>query len=63
MVEIMNSPTITVRIEPELLKVMDKLVSQGIAKTRSDLLRKALLKYLSRYAEIDSRNLYLSPEL
>ena len=63
MVEIMNSPTITIRIEPELLKVMDKLVSQGIAKTRSDLLRKALLKYLSRYAEIDSRNLYLSSEL
>ena len=63
MVEIMNSPTITVRIEPELLKVMDKLVSQGIAKTRSDLLRKALLEYLSRYAEIDSRTLYLSPEV
>ena len=59
----MNSPTITVRIEPELLKVMDKLVSQGIAKTRSDLLRKALLEYLSRYAEIDSRTLYLSPDL
>jgi len=59
----MNSPTITIRIEPELLKIIDELVSQGIAKTRSDLLRKALLKYLSRYAEIDSRNLYLSPEL
>ena len=59
----MNSPTITIRIEPELLKIIDELVSQGIAKTRSDLLRKALLKYLSRYAEIDNRNLYLSPEL
>ena len=59
----MNSPTITIRIEPELLKVMDKLVSQGIAKNRSDIVRKALLKYLSRYAEIDGRNLYLSPEL
>ena len=59
----MNSPTITIRIEPELLKILDELVSQGIAKTRSDLLRKALLKYLSRYVEIDDRMLYLSPEL
>ena len=59
----MNSPTITIRIEPELLKVMDKLVSQGIAKNRSDIVRKALLKYLSRYVEIDDRMLYLSPEV
>jgi len=59
----MNSPTITIRIEPELLKILDELVSQGIAKTRSDLLRKALLKYLSRYVEIDDRMLYLSPEV
>jgi len=59
----MNSPTITIRVEPELLKLIDKLVEEGIAKTRSEIVRKALLEYLSRYAEIDSRNLYLSPEL
>jgi len=58
----MNSPTITIRIELELLKVMDKLVSQGIAKNRSDLIRKALLEYLSKHTEIDDKMLYLTPE-
>ena len=47
----MNSPTITIRIELELLKVMDKLVSQGIAKTRSDLLRKVNFNYVVHYGK------------
>jgi len=57
----LNSPTITVRIEHELLKIMDKFVSQGIGKSRSDIVRKALLEYLSRHAKIDTKNLYLTP--
>jgi len=59
----MNSPTITLRIEPGLLKIMDKLVREGIAKNRSDIVRKALIQYLSKYVEIDDRMLYLSPEV
>jgi len=59
----MNSPTITIRVEPELLKLIDKLVEEGIAKTRSEIVRKALLEYLSRHAKIDTRNLYLTLEL
>ena len=45
----MNSPTITIRVEPELIKIIDKLVKEGIGKSRSDILRKALLHYLSEY--------------
>jgi len=59
----MNSPAITVRIEPELLKVMDELVQKGIAKNKSAIVRKALIEYLSKHAEIDDTMLYLTPEL
>jgi len=59
----MNSPTITIRIEPELLKVMDELVQKGIFKNKSSIVREALIRFLREYAGIDDRMLYLSPEL
>ena len=59
----MNSPTITVRIEPELLKIIDELIQKGIFKNKSTIIRKALIRFLREYAEIDDRMLYLSPEL
>jgi len=58
----MNSPVLNVRLEPYIIQLIDRLVSQGIAKNRSDLIRKALLEYLSKHAEIDDRMLYLTPE-
>jgi len=59
----LNSPTITVRIEPELLRIMDKLVRKGIFQSKSAIVREALIRFLREYAEIDDRMLYLSPEL
>jgi len=59
----MNSPTITIRIEPELLKIMNEPVQKGIFKNKSTIVREALIRFLREYAEINSRNLYLSPEL
>jgi len=59
----LNSPTITVRIEPELLKIIDELIQKGIFKNKSTIIRKALIRFLREYAEIDDRMLYLSPEL
>ena len=59
----MNSPTLTIRIEPALLEIMDKLVQKGIFKNKSTIIRKALIRFLREYAEIDDRMLYLSPEL
>ena len=59
----MNSPTITIRIEPELLKIINELVQKGIFKNKSSIIREALIRFLREYTEIDSRNLYLSPEL
>ena len=58
----MNSPTITIRVEPELIKIIDKLVKEGIGKSRSDILRKALLHYLSEYVVLDAKHLYLTIE-
>ena len=59
----MNSPTLTIRIEPALLEIMDKLVRKGIFQSKSAIVRKALIRFLREYAEIDDRMLYLSPEL
>ena len=59
----MNSPIVSIRVEPGILELMNKVVQKGIAKNRSDLIRKALLEYLSKHAEIDDRMLYLTPEL
>ena len=59
----MNSPVLNVRLEPYIIRLIDKLVQKGIAKNRSDLIRKALLEYLSKHTEIDDRMLYLTPEL
>jgi len=59
----MNSPTITVRIEPKVIEIMDSLVQKGIFKNKSTIVREALIRFLREYAEINSRNLYLSPEL
>ena len=59
----MNSPTITIRIEPELLKIINELVQKGIFKNKSSIIREALIRFLREYAEIDDRMLYLSPEL
>jgi len=59
----LNSPNITVRIEPELLKIIDELIQKGIFKNKSTIIRKALIRFLREYAEIDDRMLYLSPEL
>ena len=59
----MNSPTITIRIEPELLKIMNELVQKGIFKNKSSIVREALIRFLREYAKIDDRMLYLSPEL
>jgi len=36
----MSSPTITIRVELEIIKIIDKLVKEGIAKSRSDIVRK-----------------------
>ena len=55
----MNSPVLNVRLEPYIIKLIDKVVQKGIAKNRSDLIRKALLEYLSKYVEIDDRMVYL----
>ena len=38
----MNSPTITIRVEPELLKIIDELVQKGIFKNKSSIVREAL---------------------
>ena len=35
----MNSPTITIRIEPELLKIMNELVQKDIFKNKSSIIR------------------------
>ena len=59
----MNSPTITVRIEPKVIEIMDSLVQKGIFKNKSSIIREALIRFLREYAEIDDRMLYLSPEL
>ena len=59
----MNSPTLTIRVEPALLEIMDKLVRKGIFQSKSAIVREALIRFLREYAEIDDRMLYLSPEL
>jgi len=59
----MNSPILTIRIEPALLEVMDKLVRKGVFQSKSAIVREALIRFLREYAEIDDRMLYLSPEL
>ena len=59
----MNSPTITIRVEPELVKIMNELVQKGIFKNKSSIVREALTRFLREYAEIDDRMLYLSSEL
>ena len=56
----MNSPVLNLRLEPYIIRLIDKVVQKGIAKNRSDLIRKALLEYLSKYVEIDDRMVYLS---
>jgi len=38
---------VAARLPPELLKRMDRAVEEGLAKSRSDLIRKALVFYLS----------------
>ena len=58
----MNSPVLNVRLDPYIVQLIDKLVQKGIAKNRSDLIRKALLEYLSKHTKIDDRMLYLTPE-
>ena len=58
----MNSPILTIRIEPALLEVMDKLVRKGVFQSKSAIVREALIRFLREYAEIDDRMLYLSPE-
>jgi len=55
-----NSPVLNLRLEPYIIRLIDKVVQKGIAKNRSDLIRKALLEYLSKYVEIDDRMVYLS---
>ncbi|MCD6240992.1 ribbon-helix-helix protein, CopG family [Candidatus Bathyarchaeota archaeon] len=59
----MNSPTITIRIEAELLKIMDELVQKRIFRNKSAIVREALIRFLKQYAEINPRMLYLTPEL
>jgi len=59
----MNSPAITIRVEPELVKIMNELVQKGIFKNKSSIVREALTRFLREYAEIDDRMLYLSSEL
>jgi len=59
----MNSPVLNLRLKPYIIQLIDKLVREGIAKNRSDLIRKALLEYLSKHAEIDDRMLYLSSDM
>ena len=59
----MNSPAITIRVEPELVKIMNELVQKGMFKNKSSIVREALIRFLREYAEIDDRMLYLSPEL
>jgi len=59
----MNSPAITIRVELELVKIMNELVQKGIFKNKSSIIREALIRFLREYAEIDDRMLYLSPEL
>jgi len=58
-----NSPTITIRIEAELLKIMDELVQKRIFRNKSAIVREALIRFLKQYAEINPRMLYLTPEL
>jgi Arc/MetJ-type ribon-helix-helix transcriptional regulator len=41
-----NTPTITIRLEPELIKILDQLVMEGKFKSKSHILRKSLLYYL-----------------
>jgi len=59
----MSSPTITIRVELEIIKIIDKLVKEGIAKSRSDIVRKALIRYLSQCIKLDLKNLYLTAEM
>ena len=59
----MNSPTITIRIEPKVLELMNKLVREGIFKSKSEILRKALLQFLAKYEKLDPIDLYLTIEL
>ena len=58
----MNSPTITIRVEPKVLELMNRLVREGIFKSKSEILRKALLQFLSKYEKLDPIDLYLTVE-
>ena len=58
----MNSPTVTIRVEPKVLELMNMLVREGIFKSKSEILRKALLQFLSKYEKLDPIDLYLTVE-
>ncbi|MCD6241846.1 ribbon-helix-helix protein, CopG family [Candidatus Bathyarchaeota archaeon] len=58
----MNSPTVTIRVEPKVLELMNRLVREGIFKSKSEILRKALLQFLSKYEKLDPIDLYLTVE-
>jgi len=57
-----NSPTVTIRVEPKVLELMNRLVREGIFKSKSEILRKALLQFLSKYEKLDPIDLYLTVE-
>jgi len=58
----LNSPTVTIRVEPKVLELMNRLVREGIFKSKSEILRKALLQFLSKYEKLDPIDLYLTVE-
>ena len=58
----MNSPTVTIRVEFKVLELMNRLVKEGKFKSKSEILRKALLQFLSKYEKLDPIDLYLTVE-
>jgi len=42
----MNSPTITIRIEPKVIEIMNSLVQKGIFKNKSTIIRETLIRFL-----------------
>jgi len=59
---VMDSPIVSIRVEPKVLALMNRLVKEGIFKSKSEILRKALVQFLAKYEKLDPIDLYLTVE-
>jgi len=59
---VMDSPIVSIRVEPKVLELMNRLVKEGIFKSKSEILRKALVQFLAKYEKLDPIDLYLTVE-